>query len=82
MMKLNPCPFCGSASVALSFFAVRCGTCGASGPFASSDDQAVLRWNDRRERPPRQLDEQRGSADEELYRLKARFTGEEGNIHA
>jgi Lar family restriction alleviation protein len=46
-MKLNPCPFCGSTSVAVVSDAVRCGCCAAVGPYAPTKDQAILRWNQR-----------------------------------
>jgi len=46
-MKLNPCPFCGSTRVAVVSDAVHCGCCAAVGPNAPTQDQAILRWNQR-----------------------------------
>ena len=46
-MKLNPCPFCGSTSVAFVSDAVRCGCCASVGPNAPTIDLAIQRWNQR-----------------------------------
>ena len=39
--KLKACPFCGSESVALVGSFVRCGNCGASGPFGCTAEDAI-----------------------------------------
>lgn len=44
---IKPCPFCGSLGVAVVGSFVRCGKCGASGPFGNTEAEAVQRWNDR-----------------------------------
>ena len=44
---LDPCPFCGSASVALVGVVVRCGNCCASGPYGITREAAIQRWNER-----------------------------------
>ncbi len=45
--QMLPCPFCGSPGVAVVGSFVRCGTCGAAGPFGNSEAEAVERWNAR-----------------------------------
>ncbi len=45
--ELKSCPFCGSQEVALVGSFVRCGSCGAAGPYGASHEEAVQRWNDR-----------------------------------
>ncbi len=44
-VHMLPCPFCGSTGVAVVGSFVRCGTCGAAGPFGNSEAEAVERWN-------------------------------------
>ncbi len=44
-VHMLPCPFCGSSGVAVVGSFVRCGTCGAAGPFGNSEAEAVERWN-------------------------------------
>ncbi len=44
---LRPCPFCGSLAVALVGSFVRCGNCGAVGPYGLTPQEAAARWNDR-----------------------------------
>ena len=59
MDTMKPCPFCGEqddldASFALSSDGAMnagCMTCGSSGPIASSEKEAVTRWNHRKDRP-------------------------------
>ncbi len=43
--QMLPCPFCGSPGVAVVGSFVRCGSCGAAGPFGNSEAEAVERWN-------------------------------------
>ncbi len=43
---LRPCPFCGSAEVAVVGSLVRCGTCSAAGPYGFSSVEAAHRWNE------------------------------------
>ncbi|MGE5072941.1 MAG: Lar family restriction alleviation protein [Anaerolineae bacterium] len=45
--SLKPCPFCGSEAVILIGSSVRCGNCGASGPFGCTAEHALERWNER-----------------------------------
>ncbi len=45
--EFKPCPFCGSSRVASVKSFVQCGTCSAAGPYASSKEKAVQRWNNR-----------------------------------
>ena len=45
--ELKPCPFCGSSGVALVGSFVRCGRCGAVGPYGFTEIEAVERWNRR-----------------------------------
>ena len=45
--ELKPCPFCGSVRVAIVGSFVRCGRCGAVGPFGCSEAEAAERWNNR-----------------------------------
>ncbi len=45
--EIKPCPFCGSLGVALVGSFVRCGSCGAAGPYGYTDAEAVERWNAR-----------------------------------
>jgi len=47
LLELKPCPFCGSSRVAVVDSFVQCGTCSAAGPYASSEEKAVQRWNNR-----------------------------------
>ena len=54
---LQPCPFCGSTLVALVGMVVRCGKCCATGPFGSTREDAVLRWNGRADEPEAQESE-------------------------
>ena len=44
---LKACPFCGSDAVALVGSFVRCGNCGATGPFGATAAEAVEKWNER-----------------------------------
>lgn len=44
---IKPCPFCGSEAVTLVGSSVRCGNCGASGPFGGTVEDALGRWNAR-----------------------------------
>ncbi len=44
--ELEPCPFCGSSGVLVGSF-VRCGKCGAVGPYGSTQAEAADRWNQR-----------------------------------
>ncbi len=44
--ELEPCPFCGSSGVLVGSF-VRCGKCGAVGPYGSTQAEAADRWNRR-----------------------------------
>jgi len=64
-MKLKPCPFCGSTSVAFVSDAVRCGCCASVGPNAPTKDQAIQRWNQRatysREQDSDQTGEEQGN---------------------
>lgn len=46
-MDIRPCPFCGSFGVALVGSFVRCGSCGAAGPYGLTDAEAIQRWNER-----------------------------------
>ena len=46
-MELKPCPFCGAARSVLRDAVVRCGKCGATGPFGASDELAAIKWNTR-----------------------------------
>ncbi len=48
---LKACPFCGSEGVAVVGSFVRCGNCGATGPFAISTEEAVQKWNERVQPP-------------------------------
>jgi len=43
----RPCPFCGNPHTAASYGVVRCGQCGAAGPYGASDDAAISKWNHR-----------------------------------
>ncbi len=45
--ELKACPFCGSPEVALVGSFVRCGSCGAAGPYGATHSEAVERWNER-----------------------------------
>ena len=49
---MKPCPFCGSLGVTVVGSSVRCGSCGAAGPYGVSDAEAVTRWNERRSITP------------------------------
>lgn len=44
---IKPCPFCGSAVAAVIGSFVRCGSCGAVGPYGYTDQEAITRWNTR-----------------------------------
>ncbi len=44
---VKACPFCGSQAGVLVDMRVRCGSCGASGPFGVSTTEAIRRWNER-----------------------------------
>lgn len=47
---LKPCPFCGSDNIYLElgiYAWVRCGGCGAYGPYVTERDDAVRLWNAR-----------------------------------
>ncbi len=46
IVELEPCPFCGSSGVLVGSF-VRCGKCGAVGPYGSTQAEAADRWNQR-----------------------------------
>lgn len=54
MNELKPCPFCGSKDVfavptdAFWGHVVSCNNCGASGPMASTEEEAIAGWNDRK----------------------------------
>jgi len=54
--NLKPCPFCGDDQPVLLYSAVRCRICGAVGPFSSSDDQAIEKWNTRAALPSHSTD--------------------------
>jgi Lar family restriction alleviation protein len=45
--RLKSCPFCGSEGVVLVGSFVRCGNCGATGPFGRTAEDAIARWNER-----------------------------------
>ena len=45
MVELKPCPFCGSVGIAVVGSFVRCGCCGAVGPYGYTEVEAVERWN-------------------------------------
>lgn len=47
VIELKPCPFCGSPGVAVVGSFVRCGSCGAVGPYGYTDLEAIDRWNAR-----------------------------------
>jgi Lar family restriction alleviation protein len=47
IIELKACPFCGSASVLQVGSYVRCGRCGAAGPYGETDVEARQRWNER-----------------------------------
>ena len=47
IVDLKPCPFCGSLSVAIVGSFVRCGGCGAVGPYGYTNEEAAERWNRR-----------------------------------
>jgi len=57
MSKLKPCPFCGDKDVCLSShitdicWFVRCIACGAAGPIAPVEDEAIAIWNTRKVQP-------------------------------
>ncbi len=44
--ELQPCPFCGSSGVLVGSF-VRCGKCGAVGPYGATQAEAADRWTPR-----------------------------------
>jgi len=46
-IELKPCPFCGSSGAAVVGSFVRCGNCGAVGPYGYTDLEAIERWNAR-----------------------------------
>jgi hypothetical protein len=46
-MLLKTCPFCGMNLIVVQYYVVRCGNCGACGPFGSTDEIAADRWNNR-----------------------------------
>ncbi len=48
---LKACPFCGSNAVAVVGSFVRCGNCGATGPFGATVEAAVENWNERGQAP-------------------------------
>ncbi len=50
-VQLKPCPFCGSLGVAVIGSFVRCGSCGAVGPYGYNEREAVRRWNERARLP-------------------------------
>ena len=45
--EIKSCPFCGSPGAAVAGSYVRCGSCGAAGPYSCSEAEAVERWNER-----------------------------------
>ncbi len=48
---LKACPFCGSNAVAVVGSFVRCGNCGAAGPFGATVEAAAEKWNERSQTP-------------------------------
>lgn len=62
---LKACPFCGSTAVAVVGSYVRCGTCGATGPFGATAEDVAENWNERRQGPgddtTSAIDEEHGS---------------------
>lgn len=59
--EIKPCPFCGSLGVAVVGPFVRCGSCGAVGPYGHTNGDAVQRWNERARTVPA---DQRREADD------------------
>ncbi len=51
--ELKPCPFCGSLGVVVVGSFVRCGNCGAVGPYGLTQADAAERWNHRASLPAR-----------------------------
>ena len=52
--KLKKCPFCGKDEGEITHneymeYFVRCGNCGAMGPWRAHEDDAIEEWNTRKE---------------------------------
>ena len=47
VVEIKPCPFCGSSVAAVIGSFVRCGSCGAVGPYGYTEQEAIARWNAR-----------------------------------